>query len=194
MEYVNALVWLLLTLMSVVFVVWVLIKGANPHPSVWKVYVAGTVSGNRKDGVVDQDYRQRIAFALQPYSNILVYDPMVGNENSVSYNDEEARRMFNGCLERIIHQTDIVVAYVPEASMGTAIELYEAKKHGKFVIIISPLTDNWVVRLYGDMVFTSLDAFVDQVVRGGLDSFLNGSHNDFTGKPILYMGIDKRLP
>ena len=184
-EVVNALVWLFLAVMSVGFVVWVLVKGANPRPSVVRVYIAGTVSGNQKDSVVDQDYRQKIAFVLQPYSDVLVYDPLVGNEDSLLYNDKEARQMFEGCLERIRSKTDVVIAYIPEASMGTAIELYEAKKYGKFVIIISPLSDNWVVRLYGDMVFVSLDAFVDRVVRGGFDGILNARYNDFTGKPEI---------
>lgn len=185
MDFISGIPGICLLILVSCFVIWVLFRGANPKSEALRVYIAGTISGNRAEGIVDQDYRQIITEALNDtYPNITVDDPRVGNENSVTYNDSEARQMFEGCLNRIIHDIDIVIAYIPEASMGTAIELYEAQRHGKLVIIISPLTSNWIVRLYGHLVFPSLDMFVDYTRDGGLSDIVTNFVNDFDGSRI----------
>ena len=55
---------------------------------------------------------------------------------------------------------DVLVAYVPEASMGTAIEMWQAFKAGAHVFTISPLAENWVVKFLSQRVFATLDEFV----------------------------------
>ena len=44
-------------------------------------------------------------------------------------------------------QFDLLIAYVPEASMGTAIEMWEAHQHARVVVTITPLSHNWVVQI-----------------------------------------------
>ena len=39
---------------------------------------------------------------------------------------------------RMCREIDVLLAFVPEASMGTAIEMWEAYQHGAAVITISP--------------------------------------------------------
>ena len=87
-----------------------------------------------------------------------VYDPLSGNETSLEYDDETARATFVG-HNQMCREVDVVVAYVPEASMGTAIEIWEAHSHGKVVISISPLDRNWVIRLCSHYVCPDLAAF-----------------------------------
>ena len=48
------------------------------------------------------------------------------------------------------------MAYLPSASMGTALEMYEAAQAGATVLTITPLAANWVVRAYSDEIFADL--------------------------------------
>jgi hypothetical protein len=54
------------------------------------------------------------------------------------------------------------------ASMGTAIEMWEAYRSGVRVFSISHMVANWVVKLLSSRVFPTLEAFEDFVVNGGL--------------------------
>jgi hypothetical protein len=49
-------------------------------------------------------------------------------------------------------ETDLLIAFVPEATMGTAIEMWEAARHGRVVVTISPLDLNWAVQFCSDLV------------------------------------------
>jgi hypothetical protein len=63
-----------------------------------------------------------------------------------------------------------VVAYVPQASMGTAIEMWQAYQAGVPLVTISPLAANWVVRHLSDVVLPDLCAFQSWIASGGLDN------------------------
>ena len=64
-------------------------------------------------------------------------------------------------------EVDVVIAFVPEASMGTAIEMWEAHEHGRAVVLaISPLVHNWAIKFCSHAVFESLDLF-EAAVRDG---------------------------
>jgi hypothetical protein len=67
---------------------------------------------------------------------------------------------------------DLLVAYVPEASMGTAIEMWEAHRHGRTVVTITPLVHNWVVQLTSRAVYHDFDAFAHAVNTGEIDRLL----------------------
>jgi hypothetical protein len=58
------------------------------------------------------------------------------------------------------------VAFVPEASMGTAIEMWEAHRHGRVVITISPLVHNWAVRFLSHAVYADVEAFAAALADG----------------------------
>ena len=61
---------------------------------------------------------------------------------------------------------DVVVAFVPEASMGTAIEMWEAHQHDRCVLTISPLSHNWAVRFLSHAVYADELAF-EAALRSG---------------------------
>jgi hypothetical protein len=63
-------------------------------------------------------------------------------------------------------RTDVLIAYAPEASMGTAIEMWEAYRAGRLVISISPLAENWVVKFLSRKVCATLSEF-DDFARSG---------------------------
>jgi hypothetical protein len=67
---------------------------------------------------------------------------------------------------------DLVIAFVPEASMGTAIETWEACRHGRAVITITPLVHNWVVQLTSLAVYRDREAFEAALTGGEIDRLL----------------------
>jgi len=125
-----------------------------------RFFLAGIMQGsNRGDTLEEQDYRGQLTKLLNEYfPGSEIYDPLQGNEGSLEYDDEMARATFIG-HNQMCREVDVVVAYVPEASMGTAIEIWEAYSHGKVVISISPLARNWVIRLCSHYVCDDLAAF-----------------------------------
>jgi hypothetical protein len=59
-----------------------------------------------------------------------------------------------------------VLAFVPEASMGTAIEMWEARRHGRAVIAVSPMHLNWAVKFLSDALYADLDE-LEAAIRDG---------------------------
>mgnify|MGYP006301216727 CR=1 FL=1 len=134
-----------------------------------RVFIAGVMQGSRfDDRVSDQEYRQIITCVLQQHvQDLEIIDPWALHPDSESYDTVQARDTFLR-MNALAGQVDILVAYAPEATMGTAIEIWEAYRNGAQVFTISPMRDNWVVKLLSSQVFPSLDAFVAFVADGGL--------------------------
>lgn len=125
-----------------------------------RFFLAGIMQGsNRGDTLVSQDYRQQLVALLNKhFPESEIYDPLSGNERSLEYDEQTARATFVS-HNQMCRDVDVVVAYVPEASMGTAIEIWEAYSHGKVVISISPLERNWVIRFCSHYLCADLAAF-----------------------------------
>jgi len=70
-------------------------------------------------------------------------------------------------------QADLLVAYAPKASMGTAIEMWQAYGSSAPVITISPMAANWVVRYLSAAVLPDLAAFRSWLADGGLDNLVD---------------------
>jgi len=126
------------------------------------------MQGSREDTELhQQDYRARLTDLITTYlPDAVVYDPLAGHPESVAYSEEEGRRVFYG-HNRLCREVDVVIAFVPEASMGTAIEMWEAHEHGRAAVLtISPLAHNWAVRFCSHAVYPDLDAFEDAIRDG----------------------------
>lgn len=136
-----------------------------------RVFIAGVMQGSRTDdGVTDQSYRGAIGRILQEnLGDVDVIDPWVLHPSSERYGVERARETFMN-MNSAAGQADVLVAFVPEASMGTAVEMWEAYCGGAKVYCISPMADNWVVKLLSCQVFPTLEAFETFVRNGGLSS------------------------
>ena len=134
-----------------------------------RVFIAGIMQGSRTDsGIVAQSYRQELTQILRDHvPGVEVVDPIELHPDSVSYSPERARRTLVDLAEEA-GRVDALVAYVPAASMGTAIEMWQAYRGGLPVYAISPLTSNWVVRSLSTRVFPDIAAFQAFVVSGGL--------------------------
>jgi len=133
-----------------------------------RFFLAGIMQGSRADTALHQQgYRTRLADLITTHlPDAEVYDPLADHPESVAYNEEDGRRVFYG-HNRLCREVDVVIAFVPEASMGTAIEMWEAHEHGRgAVLTISPLQHNWAVRFCSHAVYPDLDAF-EQAIRDG---------------------------
>ena len=96
-----------------------------------------------QEAIHSQDYRAEIKQALaEAFPEADVYDPFERNKDSLFYSPEEGKKTFLGHNRMCGTEIDVLVAFVPEASMGTAIEIWEAWRNGALILTISPMASN----------------------------------------------------
>ena len=132
-----------------------------------KVFIAGVMQGSRTDRLIDeQDYRTRITAALEKHvPDVQIIDPFQLNPDSVDYDGERSVKTFmvNTALAA---EADVLVAYLPTASMGTAIEMWTAFSAAKYIVVVSPLVHNWVIKVTADEVLPDMDSLIDSIENG----------------------------
>jgi hypothetical protein len=141
-----------------------------------KVFIAGIMQGSRLDRFIDkQDYRRIIAQAIQDHdASASIIDPNELHPHGVDYGDAEAKATLLEMAE-LAAQADLLVAYAPRASMGTAIEMWQAFRARVPIVTVSPLEANWVVKHLSDVVLPDLSTFRSWVADGGLPRLLSRS-------------------
>ena len=124
-----------------------------------RIFLAGVIQGSHAgNDIHPQDYRSRLKeVLLEMWPDAKISDPFEGNENSVYYDDEKGKTVFFKSIQTI-RECNLMLAYLPEASMGTAIEMWECRKCGVPVWSITPMKTNWVVRFFSDRIFDSIEA------------------------------------
>jgi nucleoside 2-deoxyribosyltransferase len=134
-----------------------------------RVFLAGIMQGsNNHDGVHAQDYRAYLADLLRTHlPGVEVFDPWAVYPDSPSYPDERVQTVLVANIQEAA-ACDLVIAYLPQASMGTALEMWEAWRAGVPVIAISPLAANWVVRTCAAQRFDTLEAFAGALRAGAV--------------------------
>jgi len=135
----------------------------------FSVFLSGVMQGSNADTSLHaQDYRQqlrKIITAVHPEAEVVC--PAELNPDSVAYDNEAARRAFMDELD-LAAETDVLVAYAPVATMGTAVEMYRAYAAGRLVFTVSPMTTNWAIRFLSTRVFVDLAEFEEFVREGRL--------------------------
>jgi len=125
-----------------------------------KIFIAGIMQGSKKGhGIQGQDYRQLIRDAVKiHHPDAEIVDPFSIFPDSVEYDDRRAKQvLFTMAAEA--GSSDILIAYLPKASMGTALEMIRAYDNGKTIISISSMDENWLIRAVSAKIFPSLDEF-----------------------------------
>jgi molybdopterin converting factor small subunit len=142
----------------------------------WRVFIGGIMQGSRRENSIDaQDYRQVLGQCLRSHlQDVEVIDPFELHPNSMAYDTDEARRTLI-TLAQTAGQADAAVVFVPEASMGTALEMWEAYRGGKPIFAISPLIYNWVVRCLATRVFANIEEFCAYVASGDFERSLRSA-------------------
>lgn len=133
-----------------------------------RFFIAGIIQGSLPDTAHDQDYRNEIGdMLLAAFPGAEVFDPVVEYPDSLDYDDARASAAFFDLMDRA-GKTNVLIAFVPEASMGTAIELWNAHHSGAFVATVSGLAKNWVIRYCSDIVIPDMDGLRARMDDGSL--------------------------
>lgn len=133
-----------------------------------RFFVAGIIQGSLPDATHPQEYRSEISDMLkEAFPGAEIFNPVEQYPDSLAYDAEQASRAFFDLMDRA-GECDVLIAFLPEASMGTAIELWNAHHAGAFVVCVSGLTMNWVVRFLADLVVTDLEALENAIRNGEL--------------------------
>ncbi len=133
----------------------------------FRVFLSGVIQGSHQDAAHhDQSYRDRLRELLKAaHPDVEVVCPVELNPNSAGYEHDAARETFFEELE-LAASADVTIAFVPVATMGTAVEMYRAFDAGQLVFTISPMAQNWAVRHLSSRVFPDLATF-EAFVRAG---------------------------
>ena len=133
------------------------------------IFIAGVMQGSRLDNQIhEQDYRLRIVQALRAHvPGARITDPWALEPESVSYDADLARKTFlkNTALAG---EADLLIAYLPHASMGTAIELWTAFQNHAYIVAVTPLQHNWVVQITANEVLPDLESLLAYIESGQL--------------------------
>jgi hypothetical protein len=129
-----------------------------------KIFISGVMQGSKKGvGIQGQGYRQVISDALKlQHPDAQIYDPFSAFPDAGDFDDVLSKHTLFAMAEEA-GSSDIVIAYLPEASMGSALEMIRAYDNGKTIISISGLEKNWFVRAVSDRIFRSLNDFCSWV-------------------------------
>ena len=134
-----------------------------------RIFLAGIMQGSHLGAVMHyQGYRGQLRELLEKHLPAAeVYDPLAAHQSSLDYTDDQAREVFLN-HNRMCSEVDVLIAFVPEASMGTAIEMWEAWRANRMVIAISPLALNWTIKYCSHLVYPDLECFQADLVSGDL--------------------------
>jgi hypothetical protein len=142
-----------------------------------QIFIAGVMQGVRRDHLIDdQSYRVRITRAITEYiPTARVYDPWALSPGSVDFDAETAFNTFHRHLGQA-GKMDALIAYLPTASMGTAMEMWQAYQSGVPIIAVSPMHYHWAIRFTASKILPDLDALLDFIASGQLPEFVrNGA-------------------
>jgi len=134
-----------------------------------RFFLAGIMQGSHTRAVLyNQDYRRHIIGLIRDhFPGAEIYDPRADHSESLGYDEQTGRQVFFR-HNQMCRQVDVLLAFVPEASMGTAIEMWEAYQHGAAVVTISPLRHNWAVKFLSHALFADLAEFEAALGNGRL--------------------------
>ncbi len=132
-----------------------------------RIFVAGVMQGSHREAVLHaQEYRRALVELLERhFPKAEVYDPLAGHRQSLGYDERRGREVFLA-HNAMCAEADLLVAYLPTASMGTAIEMWEAFRHGALIVSISPMEHNWAVKFLSHLLYPDIDGFAEALARG----------------------------
>lgn len=139
------------------------------------VFIAGVMQGVRRDDQIDsQAYRIRITKALQASEpNVKITDPWSMHPESVNYGADKARHTFLSMTKQA-GTADLLIAFLPTLSMGTAMEMWEAHQAGVTIIAVTPFVHHWAIRFTADEILPDLDSLIREIEDGGLERWKTG--------------------
>jgi hypothetical protein len=138
-----------------------------PELFAMRFFIAGIMQGSHTvNHMHDQEYRQRITQLLEEhFPGAEIYDPLAKHKNSLDYDKLTGREVFFR-HNLMCREVDVLLAFIPEASMGTAIEMWEAHQHGAAILTISPMKHNWTVKFLSHGLYADEAEFIAALRAG----------------------------
>lgn len=132
-----------------------------------RVFLAGVMQANRQDTLMEsQDYRLTLSDALRRHiPDVQFIDPWADHPNSLAYDDEQARHTFVTMTAKA-SEADLLIAYLPLPSMGTAMEMWQAYQGNTYIIAITPYVHHWAIRFTANDVLPDLESLLDWLENG----------------------------
>jgi len=132
-----------------------------------RIFLAGIMQGSLTEAAVhQQDYREHLKQLLEAHlPEAEIYDPRADHTNSIDYDDATGREVLLR-HNLLCREVDVLLAFLPEASMGTAIEMWEAHQHGAAVVTISPMRHNWAVKFLSHALYATVEE-LEAALRSG---------------------------
>lgn len=132
-----------------------------------RVFLAGVMQANRQDVAIEsQDYRVALSQALRRHiPDVQLIDPWADNPNSLTYDDERARHTFVTMTAKA-SEADLLIAYLPLPSMGTAMEMWQAHQGNTYIIAITPYVHHWAIRFTANDVLPDLETLLAWLENG----------------------------
>jgi hypothetical protein len=134
-----------------------------------RVFIGGIMQGQRRDDQIgNQDYRVRITEAFRKAApDIELFDPWAINPGSVNFDEEKARTTFL-TMTKAVGEANLLIAYLPQASMGTAMEMWEAFNAGVYVVAVTPLVHHWAIKFTSNEILPDLASLLAEIENGRL--------------------------
>jgi hypothetical protein len=143
------------------------------------VFIAGVMQGARLDDQVDdQNYRLRIAEALRSrLPDVHITDPWALNPGSVDYEEGRARQTFLD-MTALAGTADLLIAYLPTVSMGTAMEMWQAYQSDTYIVAVTPHVHHWAIRFTADEIVPDLETLLEKIENGTFSRVLQRGRVD----------------
>ena len=138
-----------------------------------RVFLAGIMQATRRDDQIEsQNYRVRISEALRAQNHTVdIIDPWALNPGSVNYDEEKARHTFHS-MTKLAGTADLLIAYLPQVSMGTAMEMWEAHYRDTYIIAVTPFIHHWAIRFTANEILPDLDTLLAEIDNGRIPGLL----------------------
>ena len=132
-----------------------------------RVFIAGVMQANRLDIQLEsQDYRLQISKILRQHiPDVQLIDPWAENPDSLNYDDEQARHTFVTMTQKA-SEADLLIAYLPLPSMGTAMEMWQAYQANTYIIAVTPFVHHWAIRFTANQIVPDLDSLFSLLENG----------------------------
>lgn len=143
----------------------------------------GAGTDPRKGTPYEVEIEQIKAVLKENFRYAMIFDPWdvyIKDRNNIFNKIDEpgrtrGREIYRRGIE-IAGAADVVIAYLPRRSMGSADEIAAASRNGRLVICISPQdrtsgeqVKNWTVithTVFEDNIYNSVDRFIEDVKKG----------------------------
>ena len=121
------------------------------------IFIAGIIQGSKRGKVLhNQNYREKLKSILSKYFPAAkLIDPVSVHPRSSYYTYKTSKKVFHKSIKQAL-SSDLVIAYLPQASMGTAVEIWECYNKKVPVWTVTTMKNNWVIQFISQKIFRSL--------------------------------------